>query len=307
MMASVHTKVSLSTLCGLFGYSRQSWYKTRKTSCKHQELNDKILVSVKSIRVDQPRIGTIKLHHLVNKELSIQGVSIGRDALYNLLRSKRMLIRTAKKYKPAATNGNGQSIYPDLRKDMNVIEINQLWSCDITYIDIKTYIRHCYTTFIVDEKSHKIVGYHVSTDMTAKETLRAFQMAISSQGTADGKFKHLLAFHTDRGSQFKSHLFQEFLIDHEINGSMTQEGKSSENPVSERLNGIIKNELMIVDSFDTVEAARNAIERAVKIYNEHRPHLSCNLLTPQDAHHKDLGVLKKLWRQRKNGSKQKPT
>jgi putative transposase len=304
MMASVHTGIPLNILCGLFGYSRQSWYKSRKTTCEHQELNDKILVLVRSIRADQPRIGTIKLHHLVNKELSAQGASIGRDALYNLLRSKRMLIRSAKKYKPAATNGNGQSIYPDLRKDMEVIEINQLWSCDITYLDIKTSTRHCYATFIVDEKSHKIVGHHVSADMTAKETLRAFQMATSNQeGAADGKFKHLLTFHTDRGSQFKSHLFQAFLMDHEINGSMAQEGKSSENPVSERLNGIIKNELMVVDSFDNVEAARAAIELAVRIYNEQRPHLSCNLLTPKDAHCKELGVLKKLWRQRKKAPK----
>jgi putative transposase len=307
MMASIHTGVSLNTLCGLFGYSRQSWYKAKQTACVHEGLNDKILAFVKSTRECQPRIGTLKLHHLVNRELSAQGESIGRDALYNLLRAERMLVRPAKKYKPASTNGNGKSTYPDLRKDMEVVEINQLWSCDITYMDIKTSVKHCYATFIVDEKSHKIVGYHVSTDMTAKETLRALQMAVSSQGGKDGKFGHSLAFHTDRGSQFKSHLFKTFLGEHQIKGSMTQEGRSSENPVSERLNGIIKNELLITDSFATVQAARQAIDRAVRIYNEQRPHFSCNLLTPDEAHQKGLGVLKKLWRQRKYVPKQRPT
>jgi putative transposase len=306
MIASVHTEVSLSTLCGLFGYSRQSWYKVKKTACAHQELKEKILAIVKGLRVNQPRIGTKKLQYLVNKELSKEGLSIGRDALFNLLRSRSMLIRTAKKYKPASTNGNGKSIYVDLRKDMDVVEINQLWSCDITYISINSSVRHCYVTFVVDEKSHKIIGYHVSTDMTAKETLCALQMAVKGQGKKDGKFNYLLAFHSDRGSQFKSNLFRAFLDAHEINGSMTQEGKSSENPVSERLNGIIKNELMIEDSFDTVSAARNAIECAVKIYNEQRPHFSCNLLTPVEAHHEGLGVLKKMWQQRKNVSKKKP-
>jgi putative transposase len=305
MMASIHPEVSLNTLCELFGYSRQSWYKVRKTTTAHQELNNKILAIVKATRAEQSRIGTIKLHYLVNKTLSEQEQSIGRDALFDLLRSKRMLIRTAKKHKPASTNGNGKSIYVDLRKDIVVVEINQLWSCDITYILINSSVRHCYATFVVDEKSHKIVGYCVSTDMTAKETLRALQMAVTSQVGENGKFKKLLAFHTDRGSQFKSHLFQSYLETHEINGSMTQEGKSSENPVSERLNGIIKNELMIEDSFSTVEAARNAIDRAVKVYNEKRPHFSCNMLTPTEAHCTGLGVLKKLWRQRK--PRQKPT
>lgn len=305
MIGSVHTEVSLSTLCGLFGYSRQSWYKVKRTACVHQELNEKILAFVKGLRVDQPRIGTKKLQYLVNKELSKEGSSIGRDALFNLLRSRRMLVRSTKKYKPASTDGNGKSIYVDLRKGMEVVEINQLWSCDITYININSSVRHCYATFIVDEKSHKIVGHHISTDMTAKETLRALQMAVKGQAQKDGKFNHLLAFHSDRGSQFKSNLFRIYLEDHEINGSMSQEGKSSENPVSERLNGIIKNELMIADSFDTVSAAGNAIECAVKIYNEQRPHFSCNLLTPMEAHHEGLGVLKKMWQQRKTYASKK--
>jgi putative transposase len=306
-MVSIHPEVSLNTLCGLFGYSRQSWYKTKKITVLHQELDDKVLALIKPVREDQPRIGTKKLLHLVNNHESMSGQFIGRDWLYNLLGSKRMLIRTPKKYKPEGTNGNGRSIYPDLRKGMEVLKINQLWSCDITYIHVKTTAKYCYATFVVDEKSHKIVGYHIATDMTAKETLRAVQMAISSQEINAGKFNYSLTFHTDRGSQFKSHLFQTFLIDHQINGSMTQKGKSSENPVSERLNGIIKNELLIVDSFDSVESARNAIHRAVKIYNEQRPHLSCNLLTPQEAHHENVGVLKKLWRQRKNVHTQNPT
>jgi transposase InsO family protein len=306
-MSCIHPKVSLSTLCGLFGYSRQSWYKVQKTSVVHESQQSGVIALVKEIREDQPRIGGIKLLYLVNQELKKAGdKEIGRDWLYNLLRSNKMLVRPAKKNKPASTNGHGRSIYADLRKDLNVLNINELWSSDITYICVDSSIRHCYVTFVVDEKSHKIVGHHLSTDMTAKETLRALQIAVMAQGVKDDKFQDSLIFHSDRGSQFKSLIFQDYLKSHGIRGSMAQEGKSSENPVSERLNGIIKNELLITDSFKSVAEARSAIDRAVKIYNEKRPHLSCELLTPQQAHQSNVGVLKKLWRQRKPHHKKIP-
>ena len=57
--------------------------------------------------------------------------------------------------------------------------------------------------------------------------------------------------------------------------------------------------MLITDSFENFELAKKAIDKAIRIYNEQRPHLSCNLLTPQQAHQQNNGPLKKLWKQRK--------
>jgi transposase InsO family protein len=298
-MKQLHPNHSIQMLCELFGKSRQAWYKSEKTATRHQELNSKLLDFVKNVRKDQPKIGTDKLQYMINAAFALEGTWIGRDALYNLLRANGMLIRIRKKYRPPSTNGNGESIYPDLRKGLVVNEINQLWSCDITYIALNDGNRHCYATFVIDEKSHLIVGYHVSLEMTAKETLIALRKAVENQAPVTGKFNFELIFHTDRGSQFKSILFRNFLEQHEIKISMTEYGKSSENPVSERLNGILKNELMFDDSFDEFYQASSAIDKAVHIYTDKRPHLSCEMLTPREAHQPGLGVLTKLWKQRK--------
>ena len=51
---------------------------------------------------------------------------------------------------------------------MEVLDINQLWSSDITYLELKEGGPFCYCTLVVDEKSHLIVGYHLSQNMTAK-------------------------------------------------------------------------------------------------------------------------------------------
>lgn len=298
-MRGLHPDISVQSLCGLFGKSRQAWYKSDERAAVHQEFNARVLDFVKKERIDQQYIGTYKLQYMFNKAHRDQGLFIGRDALYNLLRVNGLLIRKRKKHRPSSTKGNGESIYPDFRKGLEIIEINQLWCCDITYINLNTADRHCYASFVTDEKSHLIVGQHVSLKMTASETLKSLRMAVKRQAPGDGKFDYRLIFHTDRGSQFKSSLFSIFHRKHEIKISMTEQGKSSENPVSERLNGILKNELMVTDSFYSFEQARNAINRAVYIYNEKRPHLSCNMLTPTEAHQPGLGVLKKLWRQRK--------
>lgn len=301
-MRSIHSAVSLAELCELFGKSRQAWYQSSTHAHEVEIFHGEVLDFVQDTRKDQPKIGTFKLWYLLNDK----GISIGRDALYNLLRTHRMLIRRRKIYRPASTNGNGESIYPDLRKGLAIIEINQLWCCDITYINLNTPDRHCYGNFVTDEKSHLIVGYHLSLNMTAHQTLKALEMAVDGQAPPGGKFDYQLIFHTDRGSQFKSHLFRNFHDQHEIKISMTEAGESAENPVSERLNGILKHELLIDESFDSFEIAQQAIDRAVYIYNEKRPHLSCNMLTPSQAHKPGLGVLKKLWRPRKKKQRSTP-
>ena len=112
-------------------------------------------------------------------------------------------------------------------------------------------------------------------------------------------FDESVIIHSDRGSQYKSREFQTALNRYNILPSMCAAGKSHENPVAERLNGILKNELLVENSFANYQLAKQAITKAIKIYNEERPHLSCELLTPRQAHQGKDVILKKLWKQRK--------
>lgn len=290
-MKLVCPQLSILKLCQLFGKTRQAYYQASQRAVQQGLLHGQILNYVRKEREYQPKVGVIKLQRML---LNDQQISIGRDALYSLLRENNLLIRVKKKYRLATTNGNGESIYADLRKGLRIRKIHQLWSSDITYLPIKKgRARHCYATFIIDEYSHLIVGYTVSEDMTAQQTLVALQDAVQKEQLADN---HELIFHTDRGSQFKSAIFQNFLAAHRIKPSMTEDGKPSDNPVSERLNGILKGELLIQDVFENFEQARHMITQAVQIYNQRRLHLSCELLTPQQAHAKGKGALKKLWK-----------
>ena len=100
--------------------------------------------------------------------------------------------------------------------------------------------------------------------------------------------------HSDRGLQYCSHDYVKLLQDNGIEISMTQNGDPRENAVAERMNGILKDELLEV-CYPTFASAQEAIATAIGIYNHQRPHSSVDMLTPVVAHTK-TGGLKKHWK-----------
>ena len=103
-----------------------------------------------------------------------------------------------------------------------------------------------------------------------------------------------LIYHSDRGSQYCSFKYTSFLKKQNILISMTENGDPYENPKAERMNGILKDEFEI-RRFSRFITANDQISQAVNCYNQYRPHLSCNYLTPDQAYHYS-GTLKKQWK-----------
>jgi len=75
---------------------------------------------------------------------------------------------------------------------------------------------------------------------------------------------------------------------------MTQNGDPLENALAERVNGILKEELLET-TYPNFTQAQVAIATAISIYNHQRPHSSLDMLTPVQAHTK-AGALKKHWK-----------
>ena len=75
---------------------------------------------------------------------------------------------------------------------------------------------------------------------------------------------------------------------------MTQSGDPRENALAERLNGILKNELL-EQRYVSFAEAKKAIDKAVQVYNNKRLHSSVDMLTPSEAHYRE-GELKRHWK-----------
>lgn len=97
------------------------------------------------------------------------------------------------------------------------------------------------------------------------------------------------------------------LGEYNVKISMTENGDPRENAIAERVNGILKVEMGLGESFTSHQAALEAVDKEIHIYNSMRPHASCDYLTPNEAHTKK-GKLKMRWKSRsfekKNASKE---
>lgn len=101
--------------------------------------------------------------------------------------------------------------------------------------------------------------------------------------------------HSDRGIQYCSATCIGLLDTYHVQISMTQNGDPLENAIAERMNGILKNEYLAHRSVYSLAQAELVLEQAVFLYNYKRPHLSCDMLVPDQAHQGE-GKLKRRWK-----------
>ena len=279
---------SIQTLCSLLGYSRQAFYKFVKHAEKEALQHDLILLEVLRIRKTLKRLGTRKLLFKMEGFMREHHIEIGRDAMFDLLATHKLLIRKRKRRVPVTTfSDHWMRKYPNLIVDFIPTAPNQLWVSDITYITLKE--DFAYLSLITDAYSRKIVGFYLSETLSADGCIKALQMALNNNPQL-GRLIH----HSDRGSQYCCADYVSILDKHFVKISMTQSGDPLENAIAERVNGILKDELL-EKIYINYQEAKQAIAAAISIYNYQRPHSSIDMLTPIEAHLRE-GELKRRWK-----------
>ena len=282
--------VGIKVLCRLFGKSRHAWYdyqwRVKDTGLKE----DIVLQHVTEIRKDLPRVGTLKLHHMIAPKLLTHGISVGRDYLFDLMREHGLYIRRRKRRVVTTDSRHWMHKYPNLIKDLHVSRPEEVWASDITYIRMNS--GWAYLSLITDLYSHKVVGYCLRKDLSAQGCIEALKMALQNR-----MYDQHLIHHSDRGSQYCSKEYVDLLIQNGVSVSMTENGDPYENAVAERMNGILKSEFNLYASSQGLLETQQRVSRNITAYNQIRPHDSCDKLTPAQAH-LGSGPLKKRWKKR---------
>jgi len=228
------------------------------------------------------------MYDLIKPELNELSIKMGRDKLHKLLRDSNLLIKKKKNYHTTTNSNHHYKKHKNLIKELDIKRPEQVWVTDITYI--KSDNENLYLTLITDAYSKKIMGYNLANNMRAEESLKALKMAIKNRE----KPNSLLIHHSDRGVQFCSNEYVNHLVKSNIKISMTEKYDPYENAIAERINGILKDEFDIADGFINHLHATKEIKASINIYNEIRPHLSCQLMTPNNAH-KTGKFKRKIW------------
>ena len=265
-------------LCGLLGVSRQAHYKSKK-AVEKSLLEEQIVLSlVKEIRSKLPRVGARKLYHMIKSDMEENGLKIGRDRLFDILRSNQMLVKTRRNKAKTTFSYRWFNRFDNLTKDIRVTAPNQLWVSDITYV--RTGNRFLYLSLVTDAYSRRIVGHHLSKSLDRAGCVQALKMALSTTEKTSG-----LIHHSDRGVQYCSKEYTTLLEQNQIRISMTQNSQPLDNPIAERINGIIKAEFLDKYNLKGLTEARMQVRKAVALYNQIRPHNSLKLATPNQVHY----------------------
>jgi len=269
-----HTgQASIERTCQCFGMHRDAYYKIKIRKHKKESVSNQVLGLVKEERIDQPRVGTRKLYEALQTCFQTNGLKVGRDKLFDILREHDMLVKRKKASCKTTDSYHRFHKYNNLVKDMEATAPNQVWVSDITYI--RTVNGFCYLALITDMFSRKIVGYDISDSLELTGCLRALKNALRHARPAAG-----LVHHSDRGIQYCSNQYVNELKKRGIKISMTEENHCYENAIAERVNGILKDEFFLDQCFFNKKSAYHATRNAIEIYNNKRLHLSLGYKTP---------------------------
>ncbi|MFM1686332.1 IS3-like element ISAs31 family transposase [Aeromonas salmonicida] len=272
-------RLTIVRACLFLRISRQAYYKRNRVADVRHAQGLQVVRFVRQVRLRQPRVGTRKLHYLLQGQDDVW-LKVGRDRLFRILAEHRLLVQPRRAYHKTTHSFHRFYRHPNLLKagpeQVTPVAPEQVWVADITYLPARS--GPLYLSLVTDAYSRKIVGHHVHEGMHAESVAMAFKKALKQRRGGEG-----LIHHSDRGVQYCSGLYQSLHERYGVRCSMTDGYDCYQNALAERVNGILKGELLLQSPQDLAQA-REMVREAVDIYNVERPHHALKYRTPDAVH-----------------------
>lgn len=247
--------------------TKQGFHQWMDHHMQAMQEEQELLPIIRQIRSDHPRMSAKEMYRLINP------VTMGRDKFEQLCFENGFKIERYRSYQKT-TNSLGVTRFENLILKKELTDINQVWVSDITYYSIND--RFYYLTFIMDLFSRYVAGYSASINLlTESTTIPALKMAINKRQPAAG-----LVFHSDGGGQYYCKRFLAITREYGFLNSMGE--TVYENPHAERINGTLKNDYIKPYNPLDFESLKRATEKAIRMYNQQRPHKALKSLSPKN-------------------------
>lgn len=233
--------------------------------------NDKLDILIKQIWLDSKKIyGSPK----ITKSLLSLGHHVSQKRVARRMKVLGIKSIVTKKRKPSISYkiDNSKS-YPNLlQQDFYANKPGSKWVGDITYIH--TSQGWLYLATVLDLFDRNLIGYSFSKKMDSSIVVDALNMAISNR-----PFSNLI-FHSDRGSQYTSNVYENMLSNLGIKHSYSKKGYPYDNSSMESFNSLLKKELVYNTNYFSFDCAIDSILDYINWYNNFRIHSYLNYLSP---------------------------
>lgn len=265
----------IQVMCRVLRASKSGYYQWRKSGVSPRLVRrQELLAMIKKIHAgSRGNYGSPKIY----RELRKAGIVVNHKTVEELMKKHGIQAKRKKKFK-ATTNSKHDLPVADnlLNRQFKTTKLNQAWVGDITYV--WTEEGWLYVATWIDLCSRKIVGWSMSSRMTADLVVNAFRMALFRQRRQAPEMVH-----SDRGSQYASKEFRDELKKYDCKQSMSRKADCWDNAVAESFFGTLKNELVHHEKYKTREQARLSIFDYIEMfYSKRRIHSHLNYVSPED-------------------------
>ena len=209
------------------------------------------------------------------RELRARGFSVSKERVERLMRENGLRGRHKRRYKATTDSSHSLPVADNvLARDFRPSGPDQVWTSDITYL--WTEEGWLYLAIVLDLFNREVVGWSLKPRMTADLVTDALTMAWFRRQPAPG-----LIHHSDRGSQYVSHAFQDKLREYGMTCSMSRKGNCWDNAPTESWFNSFKHERVFGERFLTREAMKaTAFEYIEVFYNRRRLHSTLGYTAP---------------------------
>lgn len=254
---------STERLCRVMGVSTSGYYDWRERGPSAHARRDQELVGM--IRDSHFNSHQIYGSPRVFDDLKADNQKVSRKRVARLMQEQQLVARCMKAFKRTTVSDPNLPVASNLLKqDFTATAPDQRWTSDITYI--KTDQGWLYLAAVMDLYSRAIVGWSMDKHMTVDLVVTALNMALKNR-----KLTAELTLHSDRGSQYCAHLYQQLLSEHKITCSMSGTGNCYDNAAMESFFHSLKTEWVHHYRYETRDVARCSIFEYIEVfYNRQR-------------------------------------
>jgi putative transposase len=209
------------------------------------------------------------------RELRARGIPASKPRVERLMRENGIRGRHKRRYKATTDSKHNLPVAANLLdRNFSPAGPNQTWSADLTYI--WTDEGWLYLAVVLDLFNREIVGWSIKPRMTVDIVLDALTMAWFRRRPAPG-----LIHHSDRGSQYASHVFQGKLAKYGMTCSMSRKGNCWDNAPTESFFNSLKNERVHGTRYATrADATADLFDYIEVFYNRSRRHSTLGYRSP---------------------------
>ena len=267
---------AIAPACTALAVSRSAYYQWSKSESS-QRAQDDACLGQRIAAIHEESRGSYGSPR-VQRQLQREGTRCGRKRVARLMSLQGLAGRCRRRFKPTTiADPQARDLAPDRLKrafSPDSVALNRAWVGDITYL--RTWEGWCYLATVIDLASRRVVGFAMAEHMRAGLVCEALEMALKTRRPQPG-----LIYHSDRGSQYTSHQFQQLLAAWSMAQSLSRPRQCWDNAVAESFFATLKTELAYRQSWPTRAAARLAVFEYIEVfYNRRRLHSSLGYRPP---------------------------